>query len=306
MKKVKTFSEFLSEAQISLKNPTTDGRDFTGILAKNRNVKESPKGSNKGVEVNKYLKSTGLGGGYPWCMAFVYYIFEELSKKLNISNPLPKTAGVMNHWEKAPSDLKIAIRDVRRDVNLLRPGQVFIMKRKGGKGYGHTGIVIDVDPKKETFTTMEGNTNDQKSGEGDRVGVNVRRISDSNLIGFIDYFKSTRTKEFEDSLITSAGGVTGRLKSPTSSTPLPNALSLPSDGVVGGDLASKLMDKIVKDRNKETPKASAVANTELGELDLTADSIIGVLVSRILDKSIKGNDNSVGKSEIEKILSELK
>lgn len=235
MEKLKSFSEFLSEAQISLKNPDAAGDVLSDILAKNRDVKEQPKGSNRGPEVEAYLKSTGLGKGYPWCMAFVYYIFNELSKKLGTPNPLPKTAGVMSHWTKAPQENKIKIDDVRRDINLLRPGQIFFLTRGGGKGLGHTGIIIDVNPIKKTFTTIEGNTNDQKSGEGDRVGVNVRNVSDKNLVGVIDYFKNTRTKEFEDDLIRSAGGVGGQLSS-IPNTPVPNSSSLPSDSVVGASL----------------------------------------------------------------------
>ena len=236
MEKIKSFTEFLSEAQIPLKNPDAAGDILSDILAKNRDVKEQPKGSNRGPEVEAYLKSTGLGKGYPWCMAFVYYIFNELSKKLGITpNPLPKTAGVMRHWTKAPQENKIKIDDVRRDINLLRPGQIFFLTRGGGKGLGHTGIIIDVNPIKKTFTTIEGNTNDQKSGEGDRVGVNVRNVSDKNLVGVIDYFKNTRTKEFEDDLIRSAGGVGGQLSS-IPNTPVPNSSSLPSDSVVGASL----------------------------------------------------------------------
>lgn len=232
MEKLKSFSEFLAEAQIPLSNPEAAGDALTDILAKNRNVQEEPSGSNKGVEIKKYLASVGLKEGLPWCMAFVYYVFDEFSKKLGATNPLPKTGGVKDHWDKAPADLKITVDQVRKDINLLRPGQIFMMSRAGGKGLGHTGIVISVDPAKKTFTTIEGNTSDQKSGEGDRVGVNVRKITDKNIFGFIDYFKTSRTPAFEDDLIKSAGGIGGRLGS-IPNTPVPDSSSLPSDSVVG-------------------------------------------------------------------------
>lgn len=273
MEKIKSFSEFLAEAQIPLSNPEAAGDLLTDILAKNRNAQEEPSGSNKGPQVNKYLGSVGLREGLPWCMAFVYYVFDEFSKKLGSANPLPKTGGVKYHWDKAPADLKITADQVRRDIKLLRPGQIFMMSRAGGKGLGHTGIVINVDPAKKTFTTIEGNTSDQKSGEGDRVGVNVRKITDKNIFGFIDYFKTTRTPAFEDDLIKSAGGIGGQLGS-IPNTPVPDSSSLPSDSVVGF--------------SSEPAKGFA-------------SSIISGITS-----ALRGKDINLSNDELAKVLSDLK
>ena len=246
MEKIKTYTEFLLEAQFALNKPGDAGNALAGILSKNRNVKEQPKASNKGPEVEAYLKSTGLGGGHPWCMAFVYYIFNELSKKLGTTNPLPKTAGVMSHWNKAGSGEKIQIADIRKDPNLMKPGQIFIMKFGGNKG--HTGIIIDVDPAKKTFSTMEGNTNDQRSREGDRVGVNTRKMSDRALVGVVDYFKKTRTPEFAAALKKGAIEYTGQSGQASNSpsllalankeipdSPLTGSDATPSADVIGGN-----------------------------------------------------------------------
>ena len=231
MKRIKNFSDFVNEGQFSLKSPDSDGDKFANILSMNRNVKEEPKGSNRGRMVSAYLSSTGLGGGYPWCMAFVYYVFNELSKQLGQTNPLPKTAGCMSHWDKAPADVKITIAQAKQDPNLVRPGQIFIMSRPG-KGLGHTGIVLGVDPQKRTFTTIEGNTNDQQSGEGDRVGVNVRKLDSSTLKGFMDYFRSTRTKDFENDLISGAKASGGAL-GPIPTVPVSASAEIPPSTVVG-------------------------------------------------------------------------
>mgnify|MGYP000327127092 FL=1 len=176
MQKIKSFGEFLNEKQFDLSDPSTAGDVLAGVLAANRQVKEQPRGKNQGPEVDKYLKSVDLKSGLPWCAAFVYYIFSELSKRLSQPNPLPKTGGVMLHWETAPADVKIKIADARTNPSLIKPGQIFIMTRPG-RGAGHTGIVISSDPSKGTFTSIEGNTNDQQSGEGDRVGVNTRKVN---------------------------------------------------------------------------------------------------------------------------------
>jgi hypothetical protein len=216
------------------------------VIKANIDVKESPKGSNAGTDVDKYLKSVGLGSGLPWCAAFVYYIFDQLAKKVGETNPLPKTGGVMQHWEAAPADNKIPIDKAKANSKLIRPGQIFIMSRPG-KGLGHTGIVISVDPSKGTFTAIEGNTNDQKSGEGDRVGINVRRINSKELIGFIDYFKDKRTPEFEAKLSKSVDG---------RSLSLPPLDYTPTDSVVGaGPIGSAPDEYADADNDTSTDKS---------------------------------------------------
>ena len=239
----------------------------------NRNVKEEPKGSNRGRMVSAYLSSTGLGGGYPWCMAFVYYVFNELSKQLGQTNPLPKTAGCMSHWDKAPADVKITIAQAKQDPNLVRPGQIFIMSRPG-KGLGHTGIVLGVDPQKRTFTTIEGNTNDQQSGEGDRVGVNVRKLDSATLKGFLDYFRTTRTKEFENDLIKGAKASSGSL-GPIPIIPVSASTEIPSSAVVGQKFDSPTSTGKTITQSIFSGLSRILRNKDL---DLSTDEIKSVLL----------------------------
>jgi hypothetical protein len=79
---------------------------------------------------------------------------------------------------------------------------------------------------------MEVNTNDQQSGEGDRVGVNVRKLDSATLKGFLDYFRTTRTKEFENDLIKGAKAASGSL-GPIPSIPMSSSVEIPSSAVVG-------------------------------------------------------------------------
>jgi hypothetical protein len=248
MKRIKNFTTFVHEAQqIALNDPSKDGETFAGVLAANKDAKEQPKGSNKGPEVSRYLQSVGLSPGLPWCMSFVYYIFDEVCKRLGKTNTVVKTGGCMNHWGEAPSDAKIPVDRVKSSPNLIRPGQIFIMSRPG-KGLGHTGIVVAVDEKDRSFTSMEGNTNDQLSGEGDRVGVNKRKIDGTNLIGFIDYFKNSRTPEFEADISKAITGEASKL------SPLTGSDVYPDDATVGSGIGdapdnpgSKFMQQALTD-----------------------------------------------------------
>lgn len=263
MKRIKNFSLFIKEAQqIPLSDPSKDGEIFAGVLANHKDAKEEPKGSNKGPEVTKYLQSVGLSGGLPWCMAFVYYVFDEVCKRLGKTNGTVKTGGCLNHWNQAPSDAKIPVDQIKSNPSLIRPGQIFIMTRPG-KGLGHTGIVVSVNEGDRSFTSMEGNTNDQLSGEGDRVGINKRKIDGTNLVGFIDYFKNSRTPEFESDISKAITGEASKL------SPLTGEDVYPDDETVGGglgsapdDASSKLMqqalDSIVSGQKAKGSTASDV------------------------------------------------
>jgi hypothetical protein len=224
MKRIKLFESFIKETAIDLPDPSTAGEVFAGVLAGNKNAKEEPKGSNTGSMVNQYLSSVGLKPGLPWCAAFVYYIFDQVTKRLHVKNQLPKTGGVMNMWKSSDPSLRINIADAKANPSLIKPGQIFIMSRPG-KGLGHTGIVIGVDLNKREFISIEGNTNDQQSGEGDRVGVNRRKIDKLPLLGFIDYFKNERTPEFEKDIMSAID---------KSKIPLSPLDGVPTDAVVSG------------------------------------------------------------------------
>lgn len=139
-------------------------KEIVRVATTQLGVQEIPKGSNSGPEVEIYLKSVGLGKGYAWCMAFVYWCVSEASKKTAHPNLLNKTAGVLAQWNRS-SKLR---------VSTPQPGDIFIMDY--GKGLGHTGIVTRVLPTNK-IETIEGNTNSKGSREGQEVAKRIRPIS---------------------------------------------------------------------------------------------------------------------------------
>jgi hypothetical protein len=150
---------------------TLSQRSLEIALSQN-GVQEMPKGSNKGPDVEKYLKSVGLGGGYAWCMSFVYWCVQQAATEMGIKNPLVKTGGVMVQWNST------TCRKVPKTGN-VQPGDIFIMQF--GHGTGHTGFVMKVE--NNAVYTIEGNTNDDGSREGYEVAKRVRPLS--SFIGFI-------------------------------------------------------------------------------------------------------------------------
>lgn len=231
MKRILNFTDFINEASFTLSDPAEAGQEFAQILGKTRNVKEIPSGSNKGPDVEAYLKSVGLGPGNPWCQAYVYWALDQLSKKLGITNPSPKSGSVKGHWDSAPQENKIPVDQIRVNPTKVRPGMVFIKQRNtpwSQGGYeGHTGIVLTINPEQKTFTSIEGNTDEQATGEGNKVGINTRKLDDKDLIGFIDWFKGKRTPEFESAI--AGGGVKPELPGDTGGT-ITNQFMVPTTG----------------------------------------------------------------------------
>lgn len=130
-------------------------------------------GHNAGKQVNEYQASTGNVSGAAWCMSFVYWCFQKAAKDRNMVNPLIRTGGVLDQWNRIPKQYKYAAPSV---------GSIFIMSTGGG--YGHTGIITKINDN-GTFTAIEGNSNRNGSREGIEVCQNTRKISNSAILGYI-------------------------------------------------------------------------------------------------------------------------
>jgi hypothetical protein len=139
------------------------GKKTLAIAITQLGVEEIPRGSNAGEAVEKYLKSVGLGKGYSWCMAFIYWATKEASIQLAVPNPLTKTGGVLAMYNK---EKDLVVTDPQ-------PGDIFIMDY--GKGLGHTGIIEKIE--KNIIHTIEGNTNDDGSREGYEVCRKQRKTN---------------------------------------------------------------------------------------------------------------------------------
>ena len=214
MKSIKSFSQFINEDAptatptgappvtsapnsgkfknaivIPAASASQKASQFISIIKKYLGKKEEP--GNKGQMVTDFLKKTGLGTGLPWCMAFVYSIFDEFTGGLN---PLVKTAAVRTHWNKIPPGVtKITREDAVKDPSKVKAGQIFYKSR--GVDTGHTGIVVSVSGN--SITTVDGNSSDS-------VRLNRYNISDASTLGFADYIQSP---EFSAALQTASSSL---------------------------------------------------------------------------------------------------
>jgi len=136
-------------------------------------VQEAPGHKNTGKDVEKYLQSVGLGAGFSWCMAFVYWCHEQAADAMGRKVLMYRTGGVLEQWRQRKNNYKVITPQL---------GDVFIMDY--GKGQGHTGIVEKVN-EDGTINTIEGNTNDDGSREGYEVCRRMRQRA--KILGYLRF-----------------------------------------------------------------------------------------------------------------------
>lgn len=127
-------------------------------------VKEQPLGSNAGPQVNAYLKSVGLGPGYFWCAAFVYWCFQQAADQLKVPNTMLRSA--------SSSDLFAWAKQTGRLVTRPQKGDIFLV-RGGERTHYHTGMVDDVVDGNGRMPTIEGNSNTDGSANGIEVAHRI-------------------------------------------------------------------------------------------------------------------------------------
>jgi hypothetical protein len=143
-------------------------------------------GNNLGPQVEAYQRSTGNKPGSAYCMSLMYFCYDEAAKLLSVPNPLVKTGGVLDHWNRAHSGVKVTVDMVLDDISLIQPGALFIIDH--GDDRGHTGMVIVASS--DGLETFEGNTNVRGSRDGQGNYYRKRSFSEIN-VGYLDYSRTT-------------------------------------------------------------------------------------------------------------------
>jgi|SRR5690606_7264171 len=126
---------------------------------------------NDGERIGEYLAYTGLSQGYAWCAAFLSWSFKEAGFKE------PKTAWSPSLFPAKRIIWKRSGGLVKRDGKVTKPsrGDVFGIYYNSYKRIAHAGFVDEWGDK--YAITVEGNTNDGGSREGDGVYRKRRPIS---------------------------------------------------------------------------------------------------------------------------------
>lgn len=126
-------------------------------------VKENPPNSNN-VEFNTWYYGKSVAGtAYPWCMAYVMFVFNEAKVKLPLKTA--SCTALMNAAKQA---------DMWATSN-FRPGDIAIFDFTGKqKTAKHCGIVEDIIPD-YGIVAIEGNTSSTDAGSQDNGGMVCRK-----------------------------------------------------------------------------------------------------------------------------------
>jgi hypothetical protein len=116
-------------------------------------------GNNDGEEVQKILSYSGLSGNYPWCSAFINYVFILNGIDLNLKYP----AYVPSYF---PKDKLIYVRGQYKLREPIYGDLIGIYFKSKGR-LSHIGFYDGQTEK--YYISVEGNTNGVGSREGDGV-----------------------------------------------------------------------------------------------------------------------------------------
>lgn len=149
-----------------------------GIALTKKGIKELT-GNNDGVEIEAILRKVGLNKGHPYCQAGIYDSFDIAAHELSVINPVPRTAGVLDCYNKAN---KAGFLVTEPEL-----GDQFFMDFGGGKG--HAGLIIKRLPNNKLHT-IEFNTSEDPtipSEDRDGGGVFERIRNMSSIKGYARY-----------------------------------------------------------------------------------------------------------------------
>lgn len=133
-------------------------------------------GRNDGREVEMYLAQTGFGPGAPWCAAFVAWTFAQCG----VDNP-------NSAWSPSYFSARTTIYRSGEYLKGLIPqkGDVFGIWFNNLGRVAHVGFIHSWG--ESWVTTVEGNTNDHGSREGD--GVYLKRRLQRQVYGVSSFLR---------------------------------------------------------------------------------------------------------------------
>jgi len=121
-------------------------------------------GNNDGKDVEKYLKSVGLGKGFAWCAAFVHWCLAEAGVKNSITA-----------WSPTAHNKKNIVYFNNKFKKDPQQADVITLYYSSKGRIGHTGFFDHMQSENMT-ANYEGNTNRGNSNEGDGVYLTFRPV----------------------------------------------------------------------------------------------------------------------------------
>jgi hypothetical protein len=113
------------------------------------------------------------GEAWPWCAGFATFVLKQACATVGTPMPLTRTYAVDEMARAAKANGTFLPSPSPAARRRIAPGGMFLRRAVSGDlEYAHTGIVLEASA--DTFTSIEGNTNDGGSFEGIDVRLRVR------------------------------------------------------------------------------------------------------------------------------------
>jgi len=134
-------------------------------------------GANSGPWVRLYMRGT-QGASALWCAGFVTFLLRQAADSMDTQRPI---AGSFSCDTLAAQGRANGLFVAEADVvpAQLSPGSIFLV-RHSAADWTHTGLVVRADA--DTFSTVEGNTNDAGDREGYEVCARTRGYAGKDFI----------------------------------------------------------------------------------------------------------------------------
>lgn len=178
-----TFDKLIQPMKAALEPIDPAGHSLGGMVIEyaRQHLAQHPRemgGQNRGPWVRLYMGGNE-GDQWPWCAGFVCCVLKQACKSLDVPMPFRKTYSC-DTMAALAKDKEIFLAGSKSgDKSKLPPGAIFL-NRRTSTDWVHTGIVIQ--PGKEIFHTIEGNTNDEGSREGYEVCQRIRGYKKKDFI----------------------------------------------------------------------------------------------------------------------------
>lgn len=134
-------------------------------------------GANKGAAIQKYFDADGYDpngkkpgdDGYAWCASFICYLFQEAMRGGNYTFARPTTPGAFafSAWSLSQDN---SVKTYSKPIPRVLAGDLCIWD------YSHISIAVTDADEDGYFQSVEGNTNDAGSREGDGVYQKLRHM----------------------------------------------------------------------------------------------------------------------------------
>jgi hypothetical protein len=143
-------------------------------------------GENSGVWVRIYMNGNE-GSEWFWCAGFATFIMKQACQALDLPMPIQGSFSCDSlAYQAQMAGLFVPGKDIEQgiiDTASLGAAQMFLVRRTS-TDWTHTGFSFSWDD--HTFSTIEGNTNDEGSSNGYEVCERYRSIKDKDFIIFVE------------------------------------------------------------------------------------------------------------------------